>query len=165
MFTVPPPSRPAGRWPGTKTTRKLRRHFRRMGFERPATLSEAVLARTHDVCFHVATVAVQSSDALLRAVSMARAEPNLLAQTTAILCCGQIDAKKGRCMIYDAMAAQIDTPDGLDFEEVEVFIESRRAVRWEDQLRLLHAQRKVTLAEAKKAFHNLPVAKVLAATA
>jgi hypothetical protein len=48
---------------------------------------------------------------------------------------------------------------------VEAFIESRRGVRWEDGLRQLHAHRKVTLAEAKKAFHLLPVSKVLAATA
>ena len=140
--------------------------YRRMVFERPTTIDEVVLAHANDVCFHIATVAVQASDALLRAVSMGRAhEHSLLAKTTAILCSGEIEARKGPSVIYDAMAAQIDTPDSVDFDEVEAFIESRRAVRWEDQLRRLHGQRKVTLAEAKKAFHSLPVAKVLAATA
>jgi hypothetical protein len=140
--------------------------YRRMVFERPTTLDKVVLARTNDVCFHVASVAMRASDALLRAGSMARAdEPSMLAKTTAILCSGEIEAKKGPCVIYDAMAAQPDAPASLDFDEAEAFVESRRTVRWEDQLRLMHAQRKLTLTEAKKAFHNLPVAKVLADSA
>lgn len=124
--------------------------YRRMVVERPYLAEESLLRYANSVCFHLTGLGWQASEVLLRVLDHAmRDAPEVAAKTIAALAIANIDGKKGSFSLFDALPAPESPRENADFEELIDFVETHRALRWQDQLANLLAAGQVTLAEAK----------------
>lgn len=138
--------------------------FRRMVIESSFHgVSKAMAARAEDVCFILMAHSTEVAGAWMDTMSCHQDWPDGLESIIAVLCMADIECKKGTFAVCDAfVAGGPPAPEGARVGTLMEHLDANRAVRWQDQLQPLLAERRVTMTQAKKALRRHDMESVLA---
>lgn len=125
--------------------------------------AEAIAQHAHNVCFLIGSFSTEVAGAWMSSLPHLIDEPNALDVITAVLCVADIPATSETFAVCDAFVGGLSPTlkDG-DIDRLAVYVESYRAVRWQDQLDALLTAGKVTPAQAKNALRRHDVQAYLA---
>ncbi len=128
--------------------------------------SKAMAAHAGDTCFLLTSYSTEVAGALMDAMPRRQDWPEGTDSIVALLCVADIEAKKQTFVVCDAFIAGAPAgPESKRFGDLVAYLETHRAVRWQDQLDALLDAKKVTAAQAKKALHRHDVDTHLASKA